>query len=61
MINTGASQSLMKIEAVETARIPTGSNNSRRFISINLSQYKKFFKREGKGIHEVMPDSVRHL
>jgi hypothetical protein len=44
MINAGASQSLIKIEAVEIAIIPIGRNIERRTISINLSQFPTPFK-----------------
>jgi hypothetical protein len=40
MINAGASQSLMKIEAVEMAKIPIGRRIRRRVI-MGLSYLKK--------------------
>jgi hypothetical protein len=40
MINIGASQSLMKIEAVEIAKIPIGRSIKKRVI-MGLSYFKK--------------------
>jgi len=44
MISTGASQSLMKMEAVEIATIPMGRKKYERTMSINLSRFGIYFK-----------------
>jgi hypothetical protein len=44
MINAGASQSLIKIEAVEIAKIPIGRSINREPMAYNLYQLEPLFK-----------------
>jgi hypothetical protein len=44
MINAGASQSLIKIEAVETAMIPRGRRIKSETMTLNLYQLGLLFK-----------------
>jgi hypothetical protein len=44
MINTGASQSFIKIEAVETATIPKSRRKMKEVMALNLYQLKLLFK-----------------
>jgi len=44
MINAGASQSLIKIEAVETATIPRRRRIIKEGMALNLYQLKLLFK-----------------